>query len=308
MRRSLLFALAGVLAAVSPSVRAQNLLTNPGFDQSLAGWIGGAFGAQRVAADANGSPSSGSLRAVVPGGSPLGGGVVYQCVPVTGGNHYDFSVKTKLQETVGIQFAGVETYASNDCSGPTVDLEGVYNQQGPPNVWLTAHFLVDASASAHSARVELIATTQTNNASHTVFYDDVYFGPAAPSTCVANATTLCIDYGPGDGRFLVRATFNTVQSGGLSGNAQAISLSSLGVVHGGLLWFFGADNPEVLVKILNVCTAVDYLWVFISAGTNVGVNLFIGDTDSGAVAFFHNPDLGPFPAIQNVFGIPCPVP
>ena len=310
MRRSLLFALAGVLALVSSSVRAQNLLQNPGFDQSLAGWTLENFDPQRVPADANGSTHSGSLRAMVPGGVPQGGGIVAQCVPVTGGAAYDFSVKAKLQQAIAIEFAVVWLHASNDCSGPLLQSVGIYNFAGRNNVWLTAHFLVNPPASAHSARVELIGTTRGAGSAeaHTVLYDDVYFGPAAPATCVADDKTLCIDHGPGDARFRVRANWSTTQSGGLSGVANAISLSPLGIDRGGIFWFFGADNPEALVKILDGCESTGYFWVFISAGTNVGVNLFVGDTETGTVALFHNPDLGPFPAIQNRFGIPCPLP
>ena len=104
----------------------------------------------------------------------------------------------------------------------------------------------------------------------------------------------------------MRATYATTQSGGLQGNGNAVSLIPQGINRGGLFWFFSADNPELLVKVLDGCAATEFLWVFISAGTNVGVNLFIADTDTGAVAFFHNPDLGGFPAIQNIFAIPCP--
>jgi hypothetical protein len=118
-----------------------------------------------------------------------------------------------------------------------------------------------------------------------------------------NGNTGCEDLR--DARFQVRATYATVQSGGLSGDANAISLSSLGVNRGGLFWFFGADNPEALVKVLDACSANGYFWVFISAGTNVGVNLFVGDTVTGAVVLFHNPDISPFPAIQNLYAIPC---
>src|SRR5688572_20971942 len=308
MRRSLLFASAGVLAMVSSSLHAQNLLQNPGFDQSLAGWTQQNFDPQPSPADANGSARSGSVRAVVPGGTPQGGGILHQCVPVTGGAQYDFSLKARLQQAVNIQFASVRHYASNDCSGALLDAVSLHNRTGRDNVWLTAHELVNSPASAHSAGVTVIATTQLDNSSHTVLYDDVYFGPAAPATCVADDNTLCIDHAPGDARFRVRANWSTTQSGGVSGVANAISLSPLGIDRGGIFWFFGADNPEALVKILDGCGPTGYFWVFISAGTNVGVNLFVGDTETGAVALFHNPDLGPFPAIQNRFGIPCPVP
>jgi hypothetical protein len=306
MHRSLPFALAGVMAVVCSNLHAQNLLANPGFDQNLAGWAFGNYNPEWNPADASGSSHSGSVRAMVPGGQPQGGGVISQCVQVTGGAFYDFSLKARLQQTPGLQVGGYYFFASADCSGPFLIADSFHNVGGgQPNAWLTAHREIQAPAGAHSALVLPTATTRTGGVAHTVFFDDVYFGPSAPTICVANAQTLCLDYHPGDSRFLVRATYATVQSGGLQGNGTAISLSGLGVNRGGLFWFFSADNPEVLVKVLDGCGSTGFLWVFISAGTNVGVNLFIADTDTGAVALFHNPDLGPFPAIQNIFAIPC---
>lgn len=96
--------------------------------------------------------------------------------------------------------------------------------------------------------------------------------------CVPSDTVLCIDNLPGDHRFQVTATFNTSQGGGRSGNAQAIPLSSLGVTRGGLFWFFGADNPEVLFKLINGCGANNNFWAFVAADTNVGYSLTVTDT------------------------------
>ncbi|HEY0783100.1 MAG TPA: hypothetical protein VGE98_11630, partial [Thermoanaerobaculia bacterium] len=63
-------------------------------------------------------------------------------------------------------------------------------------------------------------------------------GPA----CVGSDTVLCLDDRPGDRRFAVRASFHTSQSGGVTGDAQAISLAQLGANRGGVLWFFSPDN------------------------------------------------------------------
>ena len=305
MRRSPAFVFTGILALVSSSVHAQNLLSNPGFDQNLSGWTQGAFNPQHNSADANGSAHSGSVRSMVPGGTNTAGFILYQCVPVSPGVAYDFSVKARLQQP-GALVGDVRSYPSGNCSGATLEVGQVLgNFFGQPNVFVTTHGVFDMPGNAHSAQVLLAASTQDNAAAHTVFLDDVFFGIAAPPNCVADANTLCIDGAPGDDRFIVRARYATSQSGGLQGNANAISLSSLGVDRGGLFWFFSADNPELLVKILDGCASTHFKWVFISAGTNVGVNLLIADTQTGAVVLFHNPDLGPYPATQNIFGIPC---
>jgi len=99
-----------------------------------------------------------------------------------------------------------------------------------------------------------------------------------PTACIPSDTVLCIDDTPRDKRFKVSATFQTAQGGGLSGKAQAIPLSQLGVVHGGLFWFFGADNPEMLLKLVNGCTVNNHYWAFLSATTNVGFTVTVDDT------------------------------
>jgi hypothetical protein len=122
------------------------------------------------------------------------------------------------------------------------------------------------------------------------------FGPS----CTPSDTVLCVDDVPGDRRFQVRATFATVQGGGLSGKAQAVPLSQLGVVHGGLFWFFGGDNPEMLFKIVNGCQINDHFWAFLSAATNVGFTVTVDDTYLTNSKTYTNVDLTEAPPIQDV--------
>jgi hypothetical protein len=120
---------------------------------------------------------------------------------------------------------------------------------------------------------------------------------AAP--CAASPTTLCIDAAPGDKRFKVEVAFQTSQGGGLSGKGQAISLAQLGITHGGAFWFFSADNPEMLVKVVDGCGFNGEKWFFTSAGTNVGLAVTVTDTTTGAQKVYTNPDLNPAPPIQD---------
>jgi subtilisin family serine protease len=124
--------------------------------------------------------------------------------------------------------------------------------------------------------------------------------------CVANATTLCIDDQFGDKRFKVQVVFQTSQGAGAAGNGQAISLSSLGVPHGGLLWFFSADNPELLIKVLPACPVNGSHWVFASAGTNVGLTITVTDTSTGAQKVYTNADLHAMIPIQDIGAFACP--
>ena len=114
---------------------------------------------------------------------------------------------------------------------------------------------------------------------------------AEDGPCVPNGTTLCIDDEPDDRRFRVRIAYDTVLGGGLSGDADVVSLASLGIDRGGILSFFDAGNPEVLVKIIDGCGFNDHFWVFYAATTTAGFTLTVDDTLTGARKVYTNPDL-----------------
>ena len=126
------------------------------------------------------------------------------------------------------------------------------------------------------------------------------------TACTPNATTLCIDQNPGDGRFMIQVSYHTVQGGGLSGSGHAIPLSSLGVTEGGLFWFFGASNPEMLIKVLDGCAITQHFWVFYAATTNVGFTVTVTDTLTGHQAFYRNTDLNAAPPVQDSSALTCP--
>jgi photosystem II stability/assembly factor-like uncharacterized protein len=121
-----------------------------------------------------------------------------------------------------------------------------------------------------------------------------------------NPTTMqCIDDFAGDARFQLTVHFHTRQGGGQSGNGQPIPLSSLGVSHGGLFWFFSPGNPEMLVKVLDACFTAQKFWVFYSAGTNVAFTTTVRDNRTGVVRTYTNPDLTPAPPIQDTNAFDC---
>ena len=111
-----------------------------------------------------------------------------------------------------------------------------------------------------------------------------------PTACAPSATTLCVSDKPGDARFRVEVDFFTDRNGGSSGQGRAIPLENLGVRRGGMFWFFSADNPELLVKVLDGCSQNGHFWVFWSAGTTVGRELRVTDTFTGVEAVYMNPD------------------
>jgi virginiamycin B lyase len=130
-------------------------------------------------------------------------------------------------------------------------------------------------------------------------------GTPITGPCFPSDTILCIDDAPGDRRFQVEIEYETEQAGGMSGKGRAVPLSSLGVARGGLFWFFGADNPEIMVKILNGCATNQKYWAFISGGTNVGMIITVSDTVTGEVHTYYNRDLTPFAPIQDTRALSC---
>lgn len=129
-----------------------------------------------------------------------------------------------------------------------------------------------------------------------------FLGTVQSGPCTPNATTLCIDNQPGDRRFKVQVSFSSPQ---LSGNGNAIPLSSLGVNAGGLFWFFGPTNPELLVKVLNGCGLNNRFWVFWSAGTDVGLTLTVTDTVRGTSKSYTNPQGTAARPVQDTNALPC---
>ncbi len=96
--------------------------------------------------------------------------------------------------------------------------------------------------------------------------------------CTANATDLCLS----DGRFRVEVEWEDFA--GNRGSGQAVPGSD----GSGLFWFFGSDNWEMLVKVLNGCRLNDRFWVFSAATTNVEYTLRVTDTQTGVTKSYFN--------------------
>ena len=103
----------------------------------------------------------------------------------------------------------------------------------------------------------------------------------APGSCLPDATTLCLN----DGRFAVEVLWETPIGETGSGQAQGLTSDT------GYFWFFGPDNVEVVVKLLNACSLPPFnnFWVFAAGLTDVEVELRVTDTVSGEVQEYFNP-------------------
>jgi len=108
--------------------------------------------------------------------------------------------------------------------------------------------------------------------------------------CVPDATTLCLN----GGRFLVRAFYDS--GVGLTGAARALPLTA----DSGGFWFFGPDNFELLVKVLDGCGVNGNYWIYAAGLTDVEVDLIVTDTWTGRVRVYPNPLAKPFQPLQRV--------
>jgi hypothetical protein len=103
--------------------------------------------------------------------------------------------------------------------------------------------------------------------------------PIGPPGCTTNATTLCVG---ASGRFAVNVDFI---SGGVRGTGKVVPVTT---PESGLFWFFGANNWEVMVKVLNGCPLNGHFWVFSAATTDQHYELVVTDYQSTQTKRYFN--------------------
>ncbi len=101
---------------------------------------------------------------------------------------------------------------------------------------------------------------------------------AVTGPCQPAATRLCLR----GGRFAVEATWKDFS--GNTGVGSAVPLTG----DTGYFWFFGADNVEVVLKVLDGTAVNGKHWVFYGALSSVEYTLRVTDTATGAVKTYTN--------------------
>ncbi|MFY9826890.1 MAG: FG-GAP-like repeat-containing protein [Thermoanaerobaculia bacterium] len=99
-------------------------------------------------------------------------------------------------------------------------------------------------------------------------------------SCTPGSTTLCLN----SGRFQVKASWR-VASQGTSGVGVAVPLTG----DTGYFWFFGSNNVEVVLKVLDGRAVNNHFWVFYGALSDVEYTITVTDTRTGAVKTYFNP-------------------
>lgn len=108
--------------------------------------------------------------------------------------------------------------------------------------------------------------------------------------CIDGPNTLCVN----NERFKIEVDFATAQN---SGAASAVAIPTAQA--SGLFYFFGADNIEMLIKVLNACPVNNRYWVFFAATTNVEFMVHVTDTQTGSTRFYYNPLNRTAPPVQD---------
>ena len=115
--------------------------------------------------------------------------------------------------------------------------------------------------------------------------------PQAVSTCAPTETSLCMN----GGRF--RVEVNWKDFSGNTGTGKAVPLTS----DTGYFWFFGSDNVELVVKILDARGLNSKFWVFYGALSSVEYEMTVTDTLTGNVKTYSNPS-GQFASVGDTDG------
>jgi hypothetical protein len=296
---------------IAASGQAQNLVTNGTFDSNVNGWTSFSpnVGIAWRAIDADGSPTSGSLLATNNSPTALDSGFA-QCVNgLTGGTLYSLGVKMLIPSNnprgrSSLQF---QWHNQSNCGGSLLSVDVL--ETTVLDSWAAVSGDVSSPAGAVSvAVVGEVFKNASNTTLYKTWFDDItlQLSGGTPSSCMPSDTTLCIDDQPGDKRFQVTGSWTTPNVGSGSGNAHAVPLASLGISHGGILWFFSLDNPEMLVKILNGCSLNQKHWVFFAADTNVGFTVDVTDTKTGAERIYFNPLNNAAGPLQDTGAFDCP--
>ena len=115
------------------------------------------------------------------------------------------------------------------------------------------------------------------------------------SACTASGTSLCL----AASRFEVIVNWST--AGGGEGPASAVPG---GTNNSGLFYFFDPNNWEMLIKVLDGCAINGHYWVYSAAATDLGLDITVTDTATGAIWDYAKRPGPPAPAITDAKAFP----
>lgn len=130
-----------------------------------------------------------------------------------------------------------------------------------------------------AGRYDLLLVDATDEAHPHVDDQEVFTVQERPCATASGGqlTGLCLQ----GGRFSVTAQWNAHD--GSAGNGHPVPLTR----DTGSFWFFGRDNLELMVKVLDACALYGRFWLYASGLTDVDVVLTVRDVGSGTVRTYH---------------------
>ena len=119
---------------------------------------------------------------------------------------------------------------------------------------------------------------------------------AAQGPCVEDGPTLCLQ----DGRFQIDITWKTADDEGVGFGEPQTSDT-------GKVWFFGPDNLELLVKVLDARCFNEHFWVFYGALTDQQFTMTVTDKVTCSQRQYFN-DPGEMASVGDTSAFPeaCP--
>lgn len=271
-----------VLALVPALASGANLVLNGPFDADITGWSPTNWASTKTwsPTDESGNPPSGALRM-----TNLAPNVVItatsNCFAVTPGKHvvYGASARGPLGGTTSDQTArtSIEFYDGPNCTGSKLieDYSDVtYTLRA--STWGPTQGTAAVPATAQSAFMQLRIGAGASPPSE-VFFDNAFV--YEDETCGGGAYVVCLN----DRRFRVVAQWKTPEGTEGYGALAPFTADSARAT------FFGPDNVELVVKVLEACAINDRYWVFAAGLTNVEVTLRVTDTLNGETWTHHSP-------------------
>ena len=126
-----------------------------------------------------------------------------------------------------------------------------------------------------------------------LFVDLDALGPVGEPPCPADRLCLL------GGRFEVHMRWQTLA--GAAGDGRRVAATD----ESGLFWFFTDDNWESMVKLLDGCAVNGHFWVFGATSSDVGYELTVTDTESGANKVYANAAGIAAPTITDIEAFAC---
>ena len=118
--------------------------------------------------------------------------------------------------------------------------------------------------------------------------------PSATAALCADSNVVCLN----KSRFAVRIDWKTSDHTGTGAPIKYTADS-------GLFWFFGPENIEVLLKVLDACALNNRFWIFSAATTDVEYTITVTDTLTGRTKTYFHKGGSAAPAITDTDGMSC---